>query len=122
MYPQRTEVVRSDSVADAVRVVAEETNDPVVCMATHAWTALGHALFGSVAEDVVRALAVPVVLVGPECSPTLRLEGPLLVCVDGSVASNAIRVDRPRLGPGAGNVVVLVNVFHPSYVETATPA
>ena len=89
-YPERTEIVRSASVADAVRTVADDTNDPVVCMATHARSTLGHMLFGSVAEDVVRALATPAVLVGPECSPTLRLEGPLLVCVDGSVESNAI--------------------------------
>ena len=120
VYPQRTEVVRSDSVADAVRVVAEETNDPVVCMATHARSALGHALFGSVAEDVVRALAIPAVLVGPECSPTLRLEGPLLVCVDGSVASNAIVSIARDWALALETRVVLVNVFHPLDVETAT--
>ena len=119
-YPEHTEIVRSVSVADAVRAVADDTNDPVVCMATHARSAVGHVLFGSVAEDVVRALAIPAVLVGPECSPPVRLEGPVLVCVDGSVASNAIVPIAREWALALGTRVVLVTVFHPLDVETAT--
>ena len=33
----RAEVVRSLTVPDAVRAVADDSNDPAVCMATHTW-------------------------------------------------------------------------------------
>ena len=89
-------------------------------MATHARTALGHALFGSVAEDVVRGLEIPAVLVGPECLPTVRLEGPLLVCIDGSAESNVIVPTARDWALALGTRVVLVHVFHPLDVETAT--
>jgi nucleotide-binding universal stress UspA family protein len=116
----RVEIVRSVSVADALRAVADDASEPIVCMATHARAALGHALFGSVAEDVVRALEIPAVLVGPECSPTVRLEGPLLVCIDGSAESNAIEPTARDWALALGTPVVLVHVFHPLDVETAT--
>ena len=89
-------------------------------MATHARAALGHALFGSVAEDVVRGLEIPAVLVGPACSPTVRLGGPLLVCIDGSAESNAIVPIARDWALALGTRVVLVHVFHPLDVETAT--
>lgn len=56
------EIVRSVSVPDALRAVADDSSEPVVCMATHARTVLGRALFGSVAEDAVRGLEIPAVL------------------------------------------------------------
>ena len=59
-------------------------------------------------------------LVGPECSPTVRLEGPLLVCIDGSAESNAIVPTARDWALALGTRVVLVHVFHPLDVETAT--
>jgi nucleotide-binding universal stress UspA family protein len=116
----RAEIVRSISVPDALRAIADDASEPIVCMATHARTALGHALFGSVAEDVVRRLEIPAVLVGPACSPTVRLEGPLLVCVDGSIESNVIVPIAREWALALETRVVLVHVFHPLDVETAT--
>ncbi len=115
----RTEIVRSVSVPDALRAVADDSSEPVVCMATHARTALGQALFGSVAEDVVHGLEIPALLVGPNCSPTLHLDAPLLVCVDGSVASNAVLPVAREWALALNTRVVLVHVFHPLDVETA---
>jgi nucleotide-binding universal stress UspA family protein len=86
----RAGVVRSVSVPDALRAVVDDCSEPAICMATHARTALSHALFDSVAEEVVRELEVPAVQVGPACSPQQHFNGPLLVAVDGSIASNAI--------------------------------
>jgi nucleotide-binding universal stress UspA family protein len=116
----RVEIVRSVSVRAALRAVADDANEPIVCMATHARAGLGHALFGSVAEDVVRGLEIPAVLVGPTCSPTVRLEGPLLVCIDGSAKSNAIVPIAREWALALGARVVLVHVFHPLDVATAT--
>jgi nucleotide-binding universal stress UspA family protein len=116
----RNETVRSVSVPEALRAVAVDASNPVVCMATHARATLGHALLGSVAEDVVRELEVPAVLVGPACSSSVSLHGPLLVCIDGSVESNAIVPIAHEWAVALGARVVLVHVFHPLDVETAT--
>jgi nucleotide-binding universal stress UspA family protein len=115
----RVEVVRSLTVPDAVRAVADDANDPVICMATHARSMLGHALFGSVAEEIVRGLAVPAVLVGPASDTTLRASGPLLVCHDGSMASDAIVPVARDWAHALGTNIVLAHVFHPLDVETA---
>lgn len=114
------EAVWSLSVADAVGALADETNEPIVCMATHARTRLGHALFGSVAEDVVRALTIPAVLVGPKCRESWSPGGPLLVCLDGSDASDAIVPIAHEWAVALSAKVVLVHVFHPLDVESAT--
>jgi nucleotide-binding universal stress UspA family protein len=116
----RVEILHSVSVPDALRAVADDASDPILCMATHARAGLGRALFGSVAEDVVRGLEIPAVLVGPACSPRVRLEGPLLVCIDGSTESNVIVPIAREWALALETRVVLVHVFHPLDVETAT--
>jgi nucleotide-binding universal stress UspA family protein len=116
----RTETVRSVSVPEALRAVAVDASDPVVCMATHARTTLGHALWGSVAEDVVRELEMPAALIGPECLPTVNFDGPVLLCIDGSPESNAIVPIAREWALALDTRVVLVHVFHPLDVETAT--
>ncbi|HXY91683.1 MAG TPA: universal stress protein [Acidimicrobiia bacterium] len=116
----RAEVVRSASVADALRAVGGSCDDPFVCMATHARTAVGQARLRSVAETVVRTVELPAVLVGPDVAPDRDVTGPLLVCLDGSAASEAIvPVAREWAHALAVNAVV-VHVFHPLDVETAT--
>jgi nucleotide-binding universal stress UspA family protein len=89
-------------------------------MATHARGRLGHALAGSVAEDVVRTSGVPVVLVGPKCADEPDLDGPVLVAVDGSERSNVIVPVASAWALALGTTAVLVHVFHPLDVETAT--
>jgi nucleotide-binding universal stress UspA family protein len=116
---RHVEVVRSLTVADAVRAVAADSNDPALCMATHARTMVGHALFGSVAEDVVRGLELPAVLVGPASATTIRESGPLLVCHDGSVASDAIVPVARDWAHALRTNIVLAHVFHPRDVATA---
>jgi nucleotide-binding universal stress UspA family protein len=116
----RAEVVWSTSVPEAVRTVADESDDPIVCMATHARARIGHALFGSVAEDVVRTIGIPAVLVGPRCPEVWRAEGPLIVCLDGSVASETIIPVAHVWAVALGARVILVHVFHPLDVESAT--
>ena len=115
----RAEVVRSLTVPDAVRAVADDSNDPAVCMATHARSMVGHTLFGSVAEEVVRGLGVPAVLVGPASDTALRASGPLLVCHDGSTVSDAIVPVAREWAHALQTNIVLAHVFHPLDVETA---
>ena len=115
----RTEVVRSLSVADGLRAVGDDADDPAICMATHAHGPLGQVVFGSVAEEVVRSLDMPAVLVGPGCTATPRLDGPLVVCLDGSEASAAIVPVARDWARALSTGIVLVHVFHPLDVATA---
>ncbi|MFI5053815.1 MAG: universal stress protein [Acidimicrobiia bacterium] len=83
-------VIDDRLAASAIVSVVAEIPDPVVCMTTHARQAVGQALFGSVAEETLRRVDAPALLVGPS-----MLEGPvsfeeIVVCVDGSVAATAI--------------------------------
>jgi nucleotide-binding universal stress UspA family protein len=116
----RTELVTGMSVPDALRTVARDTIEPVICMATHARPGSTRAVLGSVAEDVVRALEIPAVLVGPRCNTSWHGDGPLLVCLDGSETSEAIIPVAHQWALALGTDVVLVHVFHPLDVETAT--
>lgn len=116
----RVEVVRSVSVPEALAVVAADASDPAICMATHARGRLGHALAGSIAEDVVRTSGLPAVLVGPKCADDPTFEGPVLVAVDGSERSNVIVPVASAWALALGTTAVLVHVFHPLDVETAT--
>lgn len=55
--------------AQAVAVSVEHRPRSLVCMATHARGGLRKVVAGSVAEDVLRAVDVPVLLCGPRCTP-----------------------------------------------------
>jgi nucleotide-binding universal stress UspA family protein len=71
-------------VADAVLAEAD-TDDALVCIASHGHRGLGAALLGSTAEEILRKSARPVLIVGPryEAQP-LRDDGMIVACVDGS--------------------------------------
>lgn len=75
------------------RAIVEEVDDrpgSLVCMASRG-RAKTAVLFGSTGEAVLRAVTAPVLLVGPAADGRgFRLEHPLLVCVDGSIASETI--------------------------------
>lgn len=51
----------------AVASVAAHRSNALVVMASHGRTGVRRALFGSVAEDVVRAVDTPVLVLGPQC-------------------------------------------------------
>jgi nucleotide-binding universal stress UspA family protein len=116
----RVEVVQSVTLADALRAVAEGANDPAICMATHARSGVGQALFGSSAETVVRTLPVPAVLVGPRCGSTIRTNGPLAVCFDGSEESASVLPLAEEWARALSVPIVVVHVYHALDVETAT--
>ncbi len=88
-------VIARDAVGDIARIILSLTDDgpePVLrCMASRGRGAVRGALFGRVAEQVVREGRTPTVVVGPGFDP-LRFAGieRLLVCTDGSPTSEQV--------------------------------
>ncbi len=58
-------VVESDDVAPAIVEAAERLDVQAICLATHGRTGISKALFGSVAEEVVRSTGRAVLLIPP---------------------------------------------------------
>ena len=78
------EVLAHDSIVEALAAHVESRNGSIVVMSSH-----GHgrsaSVLGSVANDVLRTLHGPVVVVGPHVRPEAgRLDGRYLVPLDGS--------------------------------------
>jgi nucleotide-binding universal stress UspA family protein len=59
----RTRVALGGPPAEAILAAVQAINADLIAMTTHGRSGLGRALFGSVAESVLRASAVPVLLV-----------------------------------------------------------
>src|SRR5918994_7221926 len=64
-------VIRDRSVVSGLKLIVADAADPIVCMATHGRSGLGQALLGSSAEQAIRDLTVPLLLVGPNVDPTV---------------------------------------------------
>jgi nucleotide-binding universal stress UspA family protein len=110
-------VVLDHDPARAIATTASELGDAVVCMSTHGHGRVSGVALGHVAENVVRRVGSPVVLVGPECAPWHP--GPLLVGHDGSAAADAILPAARTWAAALGIRASLVFAFHPLDVESA---
>jgi nucleotide-binding universal stress UspA family protein len=77
---------RSDAVDAALPLLeaAREAEGTLVCMKTHAHRAVPGFVFGSVAEELLRATDEPVMLLGPHCEEVPAFTGPVVVALDGS--------------------------------------
>lgn len=71
------------------QAVADRPNS-LVCMTTHGRTGLTRALLGSVAEEALRQVDVPFLLVGPSYVPGTGVGTCVIVPVDGSPRSEAV--------------------------------
>ncbi len=98
-----------DRPAAEVIVAEAELRGAAVCMATHGRSGVRRALLGSVAEDVVRDAPCPVLAAGPAMTRT-SLDGPLVVCFDGSDVSTSILPDAVRWASALGVGVHVVSV------------
>lgn len=89
------EVAVGRSAGPAIARAVRGADDGLLCMATHGRTGLRAMVLGSVADEAVRELNDPAVLVGPsyESGPQER---ELLVCWDGSDVSALIAPDAAR--------------------------
>jgi nucleotide-binding universal stress UspA family protein len=90
--PDAAVIVNSERfVVSSLKEIVGETGDPMVCMSTHGHSGLVHAMLGSNAEDALRRLRVPMLLVGPSVEPSLEPEfSSVVVCTDGTATSRAI--------------------------------
>jgi nucleotide-binding universal stress UspA family protein len=83
--PVRCVVTLRAEPAAVIADAAVKQDPSIVCMSTHGRGGFARALLGSVAEDVVRRTAGPVLLMGPHTDPDLSpVAGQLMVCLDGS--------------------------------------
>ncbi|MDZ7680056.1 MAG: universal stress protein [Acidimicrobiales bacterium] len=74
----------------AIASAIDEHPDSLVCMTTHGRSGLTRALLGSVAEEALREVDVPFLLVGPGYVPGTGLGSCVIVPVDGSQRSQAV--------------------------------
>jgi nucleotide-binding universal stress UspA family protein len=115
-------LVRVGDAPLAIEYAVRETPDRVACMTTHGRGGLRWAMLGSVAEEVVRRVDRPVILVGRHCEPTRVDATELLCCWDGTDASNRVLSDVCSWAKALDLRVRLLFVAHPLDVETATHA
>jgi nucleotide-binding universal stress UspA family protein len=84
-------VISDHFAASGLRIVVADLADPIVCMSTHGHSGVIQALLGSTAEDAIRLVHAPMLLLGPnvELSLATRLDN-VVVCTDGTQTSKAI--------------------------------
>jgi nucleotide-binding universal stress UspA family protein len=122
----RTHVYRDRLAATALVTAARDEGDAVVCMTTHARRGLAQALFGSVAEEVIRRTEVPLLLGGPafdvQYADRVARYDELLVCLDGSPAASEVLPRAARFAAAVGLRVVVVAVVPDGDPEPAWTA
>jgi nucleotide-binding universal stress UspA family protein len=103
-------VVQDGPPATVIDAMARTIGADLIVMATHGESGWGPRLYGSVAEDVVRKAAAPVLLVAPWAVvgwPTDRAAR-VLVSLDGSQLAEAALPVALRLAGSDGTIVKLV--------------
>jgi nucleotide-binding universal stress UspA family protein len=82
-----------DTMNGPVGAIAQAVSDrpnSLVCMTTHGRSGISRALLGSVAEESLREVDVPFLIVGPGYVPGTGLGSCVIVPVDGSHRSEAV--------------------------------
>jgi nucleotide-binding universal stress UspA family protein len=102
-------VVLCGSVPFALRVAARTCADPVVVMASHRRRPAARALYGSIADSLIRRSGTPVLLVGDTARTGAAIRR-VLVPLDGSSAAE--RVALPAFDVAGPVEYVLVHVRH----------
>lgn len=106
----------------ALRDAAEARPGSLVCMTTHGRGGLGRALFGSVAEEALREVGGPFVLVGPSVDPAAAVPGAIAVPLDGSHRSESILPIVTEWARALGVGIWLIHVADPADAERARAA
>jgi nucleotide-binding universal stress UspA family protein len=101
------------AIADAV---ADHPNS-LVCMTTHGRSGLTRVLLGSVAEETLREVDVPFLLVGPAYVPGTGLGSSVIVPVDGSHRSEAVLPIAATWAAELGVSLWIVTVVDPAEAE-----
>jgi nucleotide-binding universal stress UspA family protein len=104
--------IRLGDPAAAILELASECDADLVVMATHGRTGLGRAVLGSVADQVLRSGAVPVLLLHPNEHRTEALRT-VLVPVDGTPGAAMALATAVPLARSSGAKLVLVRATVP---------
>jgi nucleotide-binding universal stress UspA family protein len=115
----RSELLPEHDELTALERCAARVAEPALCMATRGRGALGTAVLGSVAQRAVHELGLPTALVGPNTDTEWHVSGPLVVCHDGSVASDAVLPLARDWARALDLKIVIVNVSRPRTAGTA---
>ncbi len=115
--PGATRLVAEGEVRDAIRAQAELAPADLVVMTTHGRGPLGRFWLGSVADELVRTLSMPVLLVRPrEGVPDLEREADLkriLIALDGSTLAEQVLEPAVEIGRLTGAEFTLLRVVRP---------
>ena len=116
----RAELLPEHDELTALEQCVAHADEPALCMATRGRGALGTAVLGSVAQRVVHELGLATALVGPNCDTQWQVSGPIVVCHDGSAASDAILPIAGEWARALQLKVVIVHVSRPRDAATAS--
>jgi nucleotide-binding universal stress UspA family protein len=100
-------VVQGDP-GDAIVRAAESLQADLIVMATHGRGGLGRAVYGSIADEVVRTTSVPVLLIPPGAKYRMNPPCKVLVPLDGSAFAEAALPPAINLAVALRGRVVLV--------------
>lgn len=84
------EVAVQGHPAEAIAAQAAQQSVDLLLMRTPARACVRRAVLGSVAEEVVRRVELPVMLVGPGCTAVAQNFDDLIICLDGTAVSEEI--------------------------------
>jgi nucleotide-binding universal stress UspA family protein len=115
--PGAARIVVEGEVRDAIRAQAELGRADLVVMTTHGRGPLGRLWLGSVADELVRTLSMPVLLTRPkEGAPDLEREADLkriLIALDGSPLAEQVLKPAVEIGRLTGAELLLLRVVRP---------
>jgi nucleotide-binding universal stress UspA family protein len=112
-------VIEADRPAECI-ANAGEAEDTLVCLSSHGGSGVRRALLGSVAEDVLRLLGRPLLIVGPEVRFGESFDGLALVCSDGSGAADAVLPVAERWCRELGLTPWFLSVIDPAAVPVGS--
>ena len=108
-----THLVRGLSVSESLMEAVQDLECDLVVMGTHGRRGLRHLILGSVAEEIVRSSAVPVITVRESADTEARSAGSILVSHDFSQRSEAAVAVAREWALALGAEVHLLHVVEP---------
>jgi nucleotide-binding universal stress UspA family protein len=118
--PVKSVVACTTNPAEAIVAEVQARTGSVVCMGTHARGPIGSGALGNVAQQVLRRVGGPVLLLGRHCDADLPVNGPVVVAHDCSPAADAVLLSARAWAHACDAPLVLLHVYHP--LDVATPA
>lgn len=105
------------NIVDAIAAEAERHSIAAIVLVTHGHALLGRGAGGSVADDLLARLEVPILLLRPwHTAGACRYLGPgtpIIVPLDGSAAAEAALLPARELAGALGGLLTLVRVVRP---------